>query len=486
MWDHQSLFRVSAQLFADGIFNLLDRNLKPEVFLLGLASARETDEPQAVVVEPATLRYTPADFAGVKALAADLEPDGPRDVVYHLHPDDHDRYEKLRWYALLQQATQQTLTELTATRTEERISFCSVPISMYGYLVVIVLQLSRETYEAYYTLPVLSTGNRPTSLVNATVQEFLQDCSRALRESGTDDDRPVLDRDYNEVLRAAGRSFMLRVAAGTHGLYDACNGVAALRHEGDEGIGTMLVARRHHPAIVSVLTLDSPIPLRDHRRVRKLLELSEDRTALVSDATDVFGLGYLVAPDDQAYEPIFTVHFTRHYSWELTHDNQLMMKVVSNTPRLPQGRVDATNFARAVQRVFPYLDEAAIGYLWELTQRATSQPTGTILVVSEGAAQEAARLTRQCFRVVPRLMTPSVLRLVTNIDGAVLVEPNGICHAIGAILDGLATEKGDSSRGSRYNSALRYVESSRYPCLAVVVSEDGLIDLLPPIHRNGK
>ena len=175
MWDHQSLFRVSAQLFADGIFNLLDRNLKPEVFLLGLASARETDEPQAVVVEPANLRYTPADFANVKSLAAALEPDGPRDVVYHLHPDDHDRYEKLRWYALLQKATEQTLTELCATQGEERISFCSVPISLYGYLVVIVLQLSRETYEAYYTLPVLSTGNRPTSLVNATVQEFLQD-----------------------------------------------------------------------------------------------------------------------------------------------------------------------------------------------------------------------------------------------------------------------------------------------------------------------
>ncbi|SHK68702.1 DNA integrity scanning protein DisA nucleotide-binding domain protein [Hymenobacter psychrotolerans] len=483
MWDHQSLFRVSAQLFADGIFNLLDRTLKPEVFLLGLASARETDEPQAVVVEPTTLRYTSADFAGVKALAASLEPDGPRDVVYHLHPTDHDRYEKLRWYELLRRATEQTLAALTAARGEERLSFCSTPVSLYGYQVVVILQLSAESYQSYYALPVPGPGNRPVSLVHAAVQEFLQDCSRALRESDTDDDRPVLDRDYNEVLRAAGRSFMLRAAAGTHGLYDACNGIAALRHEGDEGVGTMLVARRHHPAIVPVLTLESPIPLRDHRRIRKLLELSEDYTALVSDATDVFGLGYLVPPEDPTHEPMFTVHFTRHYSWELTHDEQVMMKVVSNTPRLPQGRVDAENFARAVQRIFPRLDTGTVEYLWELTQRASEQTHGTILVISEGAAQEAVRLTRQCFRVAPRLMTPSVLRLVTNIDGAVLIEPDGTCHAIGAILDGLATEKGDSSRGSRYNSALRYVESSRYACLAIVVSEDGLIDLLPPLRR---
>jgi len=483
MWDHQSLFRVTAQLFADGVFNLLDRNLKPEVFLLGLASARETDEPQAVVVEPPTHRYKAADFAHVKSRAAALEPDGLREVVYHLHPTDHDRFEKLRWYDLMRTSTEQLLSGLIERNGEDRLSFCSLPVSLNGYLVVVVLQLSADTYHSYYALPPHAAMRTTTSLLEAAVQEFLQDCSRALRETDTDDDRPVLDRDYNEVLRAAGRRFMLRPAGGNHGLYDACNGVAALRHEGDEGVGTMLVARRHHPAVVPVLTLETPITLRDHRSIRKLLELSEGRTSLITDATNVFGLGHLVEPTDPHFEPLFTVHFTNHYSWELSHNHHVMMKVVTNTPRLPQGRVDEQNFARAIHRVFPAVDTAGIAYLWELTQKASSQANGTILVISEGAAQEAVRLTRQCFRVTPRIMTPSVLRLVTNIDGAVFIDPAGTCYAIGAILDGLATEKGDSSRGSRYNSALRYVESSRYACLAIVVSEDGLIDLLPPMKR---
>ncbi|SET46189.1 diadenylate cyclase [Hymenobacter actinosclerus] len=484
MWENQSLFRVSAQLFADGVFNLLDRALKPEVFLLGIASARETDEPQAVVIEPQSHRYTPADFAAVKEHAVALEPDGPREVVYHLHQLDHDRFEKQRWYELLRRATEHTLHELVGQRQEERVSFCSLPVSTGGYQVLIVLQLSAEAYHSYYALPGPAVPNRPASLLAATVEELLLDASRALRESDhADDDRLVLNRDYNEVLRAAGRRFMLRAAAGSHGLYDACNGIAALRHEGDEGVGTMLVSRRNHPAVVPVLTLDAPVPLRDYRRIRKLLELSEDRHALITDATDVFGLGYLVEPDDAQYEPVFTVHFTKHYSWELSHDGQRMMKVVSNTPRLPQGTIDENNFTRAVSRIFPVLDAAGIAYLWELTLNAAKQEHGTILLISEGAAQEAVRLSPQCFRVTPRLMTPSVLRLVTNIDGAVLIEPSGTCHAIGAILDGLATEKGDSSRGSRYNSVLRYVESSRYPVLAVVVSEDGWIDLLPPVMR---
>ncbi len=481
MWEHQSLFRVSAQLFAEGIFNLLDRNLRPEIFLLGFASAKEADDPDAVVIEPASTRYSPNDFQDVKAHAATLEANaGPQGSVYHLHPNDHDRLEKQHWYELVCQATEVTLRTLTAARHENRRSFSAVPVSLQGYLVMVVLQLSADCYDGYYALPK-SGGGRVSNLPHAAVLEFLHDCSRALRESDTaDNDQPVLDRDYNEVLRSAGRRLMLRVApAGTHGLYDACNGVAALRHEGDEGIGTMLVSRRLHPSIVPVLTLETPAPMRDHRSIRKLLELSEGHTALISDASHVFGLGQLVPESDPQFEPLVTVHFTNHYSWEMSHAGHVLMRVVSNTPRMPQGRVAENNFARIIRIVFAGLDADSTGYLWDLAQKASTQPTGTILVISAGAAQEAKRLARQCFRVVPRIMTPSVLRLVTNIDGAVLIEPNGMCYAIGAILDGLATEKGDSSRGSRYNSALRYINSSKYPALAVVVSEDGWIDLLP-------
>ena len=94
MWEHQSLFRVSAQLFAEGVFNLLDRSLRPEVFLLGFAAGREDETPEAVMLEPASHRYAPADFRHVKTRAATLEANaGPQGSVYHLHPNDHDRSE---------------------------------------------------------------------------------------------------------------------------------------------------------------------------------------------------------------------------------------------------------------------------------------------------------------------------------------------------------------------------------------------------------
>jgi hypothetical protein len=479
MWEYQNLFRVSAQLFAEGIFNLLDRNLRPEVLLLGLAAARELDQPGAVRLEPATQPYRLEQFLHIKERAAQLELDGARELVYHLHLDEQDRFEKLRWYGLIRRAVELELTPLAAA--QDRVVFCSLPVLLNGYLIMAVLQLSREVFESYHSLPdPLGNELRGISLLHSVVREFLLECSKALRGTDLDqeEDRPILDRDYNELLRAAGRRFMHAPSGGNHGLYDACNGIAALRHEGLEGKGTLLVARRNHPAVVPVLTLETPVPLRDHRSVRKLLEMSEGRTSLTTDASHVFGLGHLVEASDPHYEPLFVVRFTTHHNWEISHADQLMMRVVSATPRLPQGRINQPYFAATIRRLWPDLTDSAVENLWELSIKATGQPTGTILVISENAAAEAQRLTRQSFRVAPRFITPSVLRLVTNIDGAVLVDPQGTCFAIGAILDGLATEKGDSSRGSRYNSALRYVETARYPTLAVVVSEDGWIDLI--------
>ena len=42
----------------------------------------------------------------------------------------------------------------------------------------------------------------------------------------------------------------------------------------------------------------------------------------------------------------------------------------------------------------------------------------------------------------------------------------------------MAQGKGDPSRGARYNSALRYLQSIEGDCIAVVVSEDGGVDIV--------
>lgn len=102
-------------------------------------------------------------------------------------------------------------------------------------------------------------------------------------------------------------------------------------------------------------------------------------------------------------------------------------------------------FEDTVERLFPEAGEEDAARLWELARLAAAQEHGTMLVVHRDAAAEADRLAPQALQIEPTLLRGDVLRAVTNIDGAVLVTPDGQCHAVGvtstAPLPGTATRR---------------------------------------------
>ncbi|MES2456284.1 MAG: hypothetical protein V4594_12105 [Bacteroidota bacterium] len=77
---------------------------------------------------------------------------------------------------------------------------------------------------------------------------------------------------------------------------------------------------------------------------------------------------------------------------------------------------------------------------------------------------------------------------LTAIDGGVLVDPFGSVYAYGVILDGIVGAHGDSSRGSRYNSAITYHESKadEHQLMIVIVSEDSTVDIIPNLRDQIK
>ena len=135
-----------------------------------------------------------------------------------------------------------------------------------------------------------------------------------------------------------------------------------------------------------------------------------------------------------------------------------------------------------MSRVFDAVGGCDVGTLWDLAVGAAKAEHGTMIVVSAEASDEAARLHAQALPVEPVGLPYDVLRNVIQIDGAVLVDPRGDCHALGVILDGIAGDVGDLSRGARYNSAIKYLASTATPTVIVLVSEDGMINLLPDLH----
>ncbi|MGE1060963.1 tetratricopeptide repeat protein, partial [Bacillus sp. GMa5/1] len=125
----------------------------------------------------------------------------------------------------------------------------------------------------------------------------------------------------------------------------------------------------------------------------------------------------------------------------------------------------------------------------DIVKCAYNQKHGTTLVITTPniARTEVQRLKEQSIKINEIDIKNSsnfkkVVEKITNIDGALYMDIDGYVHAIGVILDGYAEPgEGDSSRGARYNSAIRYKNATEVKgeCVIVVISEDGMIDIIP-------
>jgi hypothetical protein len=228
-----------------------------------------------------------------------------------------------------------------------------------------------------------------------------------------------------------------------------------------------------------IVFVDGP-ELQDYRRVRKLLELCSESGLLHTDSKSVFSL--IAEAVSSESEDVFEVIFLGHHHWELRHAGELLMGVHFGQPYLPKLRGYETKLRKDLPRLFPGIPVKACELLLSLVHQTERARHGTLFVVSAQARAEAERLKNQSTAIEPRILSAELLDHLTGIDGAVLVDPSGNCHAIGVILDGLASSYGNPARGARYNSALRYVHSAMQrgiPTLAIVVSEDGGVDVIP-------
>lgn len=265
-------------------------------------------------------------------------------------------------------------------------------------------------------------------------------------------------------------------------LFAAVNQIARMKHEGEASAGRMLLARKAHPDVEMNVELASPISLREHRSVRKLLEMSSKDLCLLWDRGSIYGLG---RKTEKQSTDIFDIEFVSQYSWRLLNNERQLMIVQYEQPRLPRDEpaLPLHALSSKLDEVFNIENPELTELLSELLRVAADQPHGTMVVVTENAQEESERLAKQSIPVVPFKLDAELMKRITAIDGAVIMDQKSNCYALGAILDGAIKKgEGDSSRGARFNSAVKY--SSRAAehnekCVIVVVSEDGMVDLFP-------
>ena len=136
-----------------------------------------------------------------------------------------------------------------------------------------------------------------------------------------------------------------------------------------------------------------------------------------------YGLGRQRADYPDASESVFQLLVIGDGIWELHHAGVPLATVQFGAPRLPEQRLRRERLDDIAGRVFRECDSDA---LWALATAAADAEHGTMLVISERAADEAARLGSQALTVEPTRLDDSLVRQVTGIDGAVLVDPSGL------------------------------------------------------------
>ncbi len=495
MWGFQPHFRIGQEVHAKAIFRLLDERFDPEVFLVGVLAENRADCHIACVEPENDFWILSEAFDGVIEAAKLLPATYPESRVLHSHP----RVQNSETERLRRRAIHETICKTIAehrTKPERMLYFASFPVKRDAYLVSTVLGLQEDIVNSHPHLHIdraqiheYRSFKSAVSLIDAAITEFLTDAASELGRPDAGEGFGS-SRSPAELLRSAGARFTMDCAYKAdrdldligcwQRLFDACNDLASLKYEQVAGSGRLIVARREHPALRPAITFGRPVSVHNPRGARKLLELASRGLALHINAGLIFGLVELseYAADQ---EDLFEVNVLDHHRWELVHAGHTLMQVRSGQPQLPARPFDAAKLRTDLTRVFAGLPPSDGDRLVALVEAAVTEKHGTMLVVIEDAAQEAQRLASQATVIEPCSVTPELIKHVTPIDGAVLVGPDCVCYAIGVILDGLAAPDGNPARGARFNSALRYVGAHESPCLVIVVSEDGGVDLIPDL-----
>lgn len=491
MWGYQVLFRVSFEYLLDSVMKALGVEYADGKCLLVGVKAPNAKVTHDVCVEPEDGPWPLALFAGLPAaVGKHIENHPHQNMFYGDEPSMRDKPENIRRDSV-RMAVQDALVPYDAK--EDVRSFPGTPAAVEGYYVVPIFQIPNTIFERFRPLHEPVTDGRFTgmpSLVHAVVKQVLNEAHDELLRPEPGRHLGGRSASSAEIVRRAASDFMYTpsiaigdMSFGGGNLFERFNLISSLMYEGVEGKGRMLLARLESGAVEVALALSEPVPFREPRWSRKALQMASPDATLLANTESILGLGDLAqGTDPWATQDVFEVEFHDHYHWSLSCGEEVLLVSRYGVPSLPQDKFPKARLLDTFHRLFPEAPPDAATSFEALFDVALAQRHGSMLVVAQDAAAEAERLSGQGTTIVPTKLTPELYRRVSNIDGTVIVDPNCICYAVGVILDGPANQHCTPSRGARYNSGIRYVAASTSPRLAVVVSDDKTVDVIPVLR----
>ena len=262
-------------------------------------------------------------------------------------------------------------------------------------------------------------------------------------------------------------------------LFDVINDMASMNYEKRDTKGSLVAIPKEiqDDANLLVNIMDCiPLDVKLANTYRKLLEMTTEEVSLVFGDLQVLGLA-----DTSMFE--WKIVFYGQGKWKYYYRDQVIFTVEN-------GKIVIGKEASQVSYHLPEDAQGAVinpTVVEAIIQEAMKQEHGTCVLFTDNAAAEADRLAkyRRCIRIDDVCLEehPELILPLTSIDGALIIDFEGNCAGIGAILDGEAQFPGDFGRGARYNSAINYIswkkENDReHKYCAVVISEDGVHDII--------
>ncbi len=356
--------------------------------------------------------------------------------------------------------------------------------------VLFLLHLNRSAHAAYPVLPQSAVGDYSGERLNFVdrvaghlLAELLHGVDSVLETRFV---YPV-KIDTDRMLRRAAEDMIGVIDAFYNDdedlptLYEDLNTIASLRYQAHPAPASFLLIPGGADYADATLTFMEPISLADYRGVHRVMEMAEHGESLLCSGGCVTGLGRL-KKNEREYRDIYKIVFARHLQWQFRSAGTTVMTVTGGRPMPSQHSFEKTAFERALLHEFSGYSGIDIPRLWEMVRDATGQPRATTLVISDAAEAEAVRLKREALGIRPQMLSPRLLQLAVSAGGALMLGPDGVCHAIGVRLDGMATEAADRAGSARLHAAVRYQQSARrylgQRSVAVVISDEGAIDVI--------
>ena len=483
MWGYQGHFRIGVQVRTKRALELVRAFLEPSVVLVGFADD-DSAAKHPLCVEPEDAKLKAYHLSKVTAQAHAIHEHDPENAAFDSDPEVDRARRALRFRRARGTALAQAI-EASGAMPGKRL-FVSSSGRIDGFDVHTCIAVNRERLDA---LPLISEWSTyglmtPPSFTQILIELILIEADIAL--GFPDPSVGAIRRSEEDLIQEAAKAFCSGCLYRTKNFdlsdpFSDLNAITAKAYERAGASGRLLFVMPNHADLETVSRLVEPVPMYSTRAVRKLLETTDAHLALLAHHGGVYGMGRYNGLEDA--EDVFEIVVTSHATWEVRNRSKVHLRVAYGRATLPSETFNRHWATDILERTVKP-DASSLAHVLTLITAAAGAGHGTTLVISAEASAEAQRLSGQATLLEPAELTPELLRRYAQIDGAILIDTTGTCHAIGVILDGHAGGQGDPARGSRYNSAIRYQASADPPTVVVVVSEDGDVSLIPPLRRR--